>query len=562
MTDAEGVRWEGETEASPEVATATAPAGQDPKYSDATRYLCIGGELDEPFALNVIKELFVQPSRMVAHSYGIDVVPIAKHCLKARRRRGFRDLLLLLLLAVELVVFPVLTLILAGIIFLGRSARRQSSMGGRAAIVLLLLAAFAAAFWAVSGQAAPFGGSSVSWIGLDRIGFFLVSLVALPVAAVAVCFAEWLMARTLVGARLNPHTFDPDEVTVPLPMWARHRLGVVQEQQYGNVTTFHMEKSQGDVPFIGSGSIGRRWSFVLNVSRPGAGPLGERTEPAPFSALELHHFVEERVRHAGIRATSPGLEISDQVFVAGWYRRPDQPAQPPFPDARMTQGEMERIIDGPAGSPRHFRCLRIEWQGHEQIASAFLHLAKEGSTLYVEFIPCLQSPIRGWYKDFDAFPYASFREMADHLGRIIRSLPSLLIGSPERLIRSYWQLYLDRLLIERKERRARVGAWIMDYGAWTSVRELGSNAEPKNALQLFDPDKYVIHPRRYMQLLDAEKYTKALEVHVLDAIRDFLEGRGVDTRELSARRTAILDTSTFVAQTQGNVVSLGQQQEQ
>ncbi|MBO0686584.1 MAG: hypothetical protein J2P45_25840, partial [Candidatus Dormibacteraeota bacterium] len=88
------------------------------------------------------------------------------------------------------------------------------------------------------------------------------------------------------------------------------------------------------------------------------------------------------------------------------------------------------------------------------------------------------------------------------------------------------------------------------------------NAEPKNALQLFDPDKYVIHPRRYMQLLDAEKYTKALEVHVLDAIRDFLEGRGVDTRELSARRTAILDTSTFVAQTQGNVVSLGQQQEQ
>ena len=42
---------------------------------------------DEDFALGVIRELFAQPKRAVAPSYGIDVVPIVKHALKGRRRR-------------------------------------------------------------------------------------------------------------------------------------------------------------------------------------------------------------------------------------------------------------------------------------------------------------------------------------------------------------------------------------------------------------------------------------------------------------------------------------------
>src|SRR5439155_5638801 len=83
---------------------------QRPAYSDATRYLCCGAELDEDFAIKVIRELFAQPKRSVAPSYGIDVVPIVKHALKGRRRRAMRDVALTALLVSLLVFFPLPTL--------------------------------------------------------------------------------------------------------------------------------------------------------------------------------------------------------------------------------------------------------------------------------------------------------------------------------------------------------------------------------------------------------------------------------------------------------------------
>src|SRR5205823_9210868 len=81
-------------------------------YSDATRYLCAAGELDEQFGNQVIDELFPQPKRSVAPSFGIDLVPIVKHCLRGRRRRAIRDFLLLLLVLVELVLYPIPTLVI------------------------------------------------------------------------------------------------------------------------------------------------------------------------------------------------------------------------------------------------------------------------------------------------------------------------------------------------------------------------------------------------------------------------------------------------------------------
>ena len=88
--------------------------------------------------------------------------------------------------------------------------------------------------------------------------------------------------------------------------------------------------------------------------------------------------------------------------------------------------------------------------------------------------------------------------------------------------------------------------------------EFASIDEPKNYLQLFDPDKHVLSPRRYLQLLDAEKHTKSIEAMALDAIIDFLDDRGVDTSEVRTRRAAILDSGVFVATRQGDITAWGQ----
>src|SRR5438105_3542606 len=98
---------------------------EHPAYSDATRYLCVGAERDQSFAIAVLGELFDRPSRAVAPSYGIDVVPIVKHCVKGQRRRAVRDATLFLLILLELFVFPVPTVLVAlGLSLLFRARRK------------------------------------------------------------------------------------------------------------------------------------------------------------------------------------------------------------------------------------------------------------------------------------------------------------------------------------------------------------------------------------------------------------------------------------------------------
>src|SRR5207237_7530549 len=131
--------------------------GHRVSYSDATRYLCAGAELDEDFALGVIRELFAQPKRAVAPSYGIDVVPIVKHALKGRRRRAIRDIALMVLLLPLLVFFPIPTLAGAALVVLLQVANLQSRLQGRVAGIVLALAGLAVAIWWLSGQTNPIG---------------------------------------------------------------------------------------------------------------------------------------------------------------------------------------------------------------------------------------------------------------------------------------------------------------------------------------------------------------------------------------------------------------------
>jgi hypothetical protein len=65
--------------------------------SNATRYLCAAAYLNSSFANPVIGDL-VGSHRAVVPSRGIDLVPVIRHCLKARKMQLVRDVLLAALL--------------------------------------------------------------------------------------------------------------------------------------------------------------------------------------------------------------------------------------------------------------------------------------------------------------------------------------------------------------------------------------------------------------------------------------------------------------------------------
>lgn len=65
------------------------------QQSETTRYLCAAAYLDRNFANHVITKVLQEEHRAVAPSYGVDIVPVVRHCLAAERRRRLRDIVLI-----------------------------------------------------------------------------------------------------------------------------------------------------------------------------------------------------------------------------------------------------------------------------------------------------------------------------------------------------------------------------------------------------------------------------------------------------------------------------------
>ena len=536
-------------------------------YSDATRYLCVAGEIDGEFGSRVISELFPQPKRAVAPSFGVDLVPIVNHCVRGRRRRAIRDFMLLILVLAELVLFPIPTALAVLAVILLRQTNLRVRLGGRAIGQVLVGAVLLAGVWVLFGPSIPVSTAGLpDWTteisGLvGQAGPFLASLLLLFFLAVVIRYGEWRYGQWLVNSHLRDINFNPDAGRVNLPGWMQRRVDAIARQQYAEATLF---ESGNDLPFVGAGSVGRWWSFALNLHPPTDEASAASREVEPFTPKDLHRYVKEhllalRKPEQGLAYGLPGLVISEHMFAPGWYRLAGEPPHILFDEGRGTPAQVDQVVNGPATSLRHFQCLRAEWQGRELVAAAFLHLATEGRTLYVEFTPCLLSPIRALYKNVDNWTVPRRDESLAEIARSVRDVVPTLFGSPARLARTFVLPYLERLEYARIERRQRTRRHTVDYGARTSVRELGSIHEPKNYLQLFDPEKYVMSPRRYLQLLDTEKYTKTIEAQALDAIAEFLENRGADTSELRRRRTEILNTGVFIpVSTQGDIEAWGQ----
>lgn len=173
------------------------------RQSETTRYLCAAAYLDRGFANHVITKVLEEEHRAVAPSYGVDVVPVVRHCLTAERRRRLRDLALI---GVVLVGGPIL--LLAG--------------ASPAGVVLRLLL--------------------LAW---------------------AVVFVESAVNRyEVLAARLLRDRFDPAAPQAPLTRRQARLLRELHENERGNVTVY-----SGFSPFVGCGLDQGGWSFALNAGK-------------------------------------------------------------------------------------------------------------------------------------------------------------------------------------------------------------------------------------------------------------------------------------------------------
>ncbi len=155
----------------------SADAVTDPSTSEATRLMCAAAYLDGTFAQDVVDEVLFERHRAVQIPPGVDIGPVAKHCLAARRQKLVRDALLI---------------------------------GDLALVVVLFLAT-----------------RSVSWLAL---GFLLAWAIVL--------WDVWKSTYYVVGKYLSPSAFAAHAAPEPADSEMISRIADLTERQRGNLTVY------------------------------------------------------------------------------------------------------------------------------------------------------------------------------------------------------------------------------------------------------------------------------------------------------------------------------------
>ncbi|MFE0592960.1 hypothetical protein [Micromonospora echinospora] len=499
----------------PTAAPAVTDAG-----SDATRYLCVAAHTDDVFTERVLTEVLDDDLRAVAPSVGFDLDPVVRHCLAARRRRRRRDVGLTVAGAVAVLLAPVWTL-LAGVIMMAGAAltpARSHRHGPLLPAVSMLAVGLASVLLTIPLDTDDGSGPS-SWL-LGRPDLALLA----GLAAYTVLAVHLLGTRRILVDRLRQERFRPDR---PMPGdtdgWSAARRRAVARAQHGNVTVYG-----GYAPFVGYGTPTAGWSFALPIrAADGAAAPG-----VPFTVVDLIAHVRQRL--LTLRAADgggdhlAGLRLQDRVFVAGETLTGDDrflPDRQAAPRQQLTDEEIHAVAARPHGAARHYLCALVPSWGGEVVASTFLHFSTDGRLLYLECARAVLGPLRQGYHDVDRLTeWLPIGQRGQILTSAAQRLLPLALGAPGRLLAAA----AHRL--GRDRRRARVRQTVRedlghDYGARIGVRELAAGPTYHN----------------YFQVLDAAKHLKVVERHVLDAILDFLDARGVDTTEFRSQQTIILN---------------------
>jgi len=515
------------------------------QFSDTTRGLCSAAYVDITFANDVIGEVVESERKAVPPSFGFDLDPVVRHCLRARRLLIVRFAVVTALLMVGLCLNGWATLswlalcTLIGIVRAANGARlRVLRLGFVTGLVLtvicttaLLTALFVAARlmpdWLsrhlASAAVTSTGSGALTTLLAGLYGFTLLVPLALTAAMAAALFlSRWhaygiMFGELAPGARASAPKVGNDRL--------ERRLAAVAAMQRGNIAVHDTD------PFAGAGRLEHGWSFAVTLKPRGDEQNGHRVALDPH---ELNRRVNAAV--VGLRDTAlregeriPNVYAVPYVAADGYRRNED-----PLIDRRtrtpytMASAETIAAVEAcPQGGLRHYLRVVVPANGKDirtpdgrgilpaqdsgVSVTAFVHLAVEGGLLYAEFVALVLSPLRAEYRIADTL-------RADRvLSRAARDTLRLFVYDslygPWHLVRVGWDTFRLTHRMARSSEKADEYRYY-DYGARFSVRDRAARETGK-----------------FMQKLDASKYIKLLDKTVTEAVLGYLREQGVDTTE-------------------------------
>ncbi|HEY3902550.1 MAG TPA: hypothetical protein VGM14_01420 [Streptosporangiaceae bacterium] len=526
------------------------------KMSNATRYLCAAAYEDPVYTNTVIRQL-ITTHRGVAPSQGIDLDPIMRNCLRARKMRLIRDTLFVVLLLAGLRLVPfqteVFLMICYFVGFLPSVDWARKSHGfkifalvGSVLLGLNLLGELFLILLAPVIDAIAKGLSS----GSGDVGSTLQQQLNLTSPATLVVLGG-IVAVQLVFWYLVART-QCDELSfsgTPKSL-APHPNAKVEARR----NPFDELSRAG---FSASADTGRAWSIAIELLRENSGRglipgLSNSQGYVAIDPVELHQAIRDRLLLLNDEALPGNERLSglalDDLIVGPGYQRWDSPVldlRLGVPYSWASPDAIHALIRQPQAGLRYYQRFSVRdesqpvWASrgkvidgwdHGVITSAFIYVAVEGRMLYVEFVAAVMPPVDPRYSFIDALPKLSQGAFAFRVVRhSLRQLFEDVFYSPGRLAKSlntrlgHWRGY-------RAETNAPKQVAIGDLGALISVRELG--AAPRLGT--------------YIQELDVTKYTKLAERMITDTVLDFLADKGVDISAYAQSAGAVINNSGVI----------------
>ena len=499
--------------------------------STATRHLSAAAYLDEDFCRVALDEVYHQPRRLVAPSYGFDLITVLGHCRRAERIALVRDAILAGILVVSACVsYLALIAVVSWLIQvqlvvatarLVRDALRELRHGTpqsfnrllvRALLIVLALGVLfgLSTLLALLAFAGPIGSTDpadplVQGIGTGVTILALLIVVSVPLAANIV---RQYQVDGLVPGRPGA-----------LPASTR-RLVDIQHQQTGNAVAY-----SGYRQFVGSGWEIETSGFAQRLVRRDNGAVeptreaDREFEEPPFTAAELIAYLDGQLRPLITDSLPerqiPGLSIEDRVFIAGT----EVTYLSPFASAEY----VAHVVRNPTSPTRHYlACQVVSWDG-ELVTNVYVHVAVQGRTLYLEVSSWFLPPCADKYRVVDQVGGVGAMAYVRAIWRGLVDAPRIVAKAPVNLVR----LGVRAITTAMADPTPGPVPRGYDYGARVSLRELGS------------ADGFRVDLLAH----DVHKYVQVVERRVVAAVLDFLEDRGVDTAEYRQRATTILNNN-------------------